>query len=115
MIRANCRERFTGADFDFVVRTLARSPTESVSLIDLLSDSETRDAVLDNPRLVDAILSNPTHLRISSHFYFYVLTRHVLQQAGIGDRKLCDYIGSLLEAFSRTSLLRSPHVCGESV
>lgn len=115
MVRANCRERFTGADFDFVIRILARSPTESVSLVDLLSDSETRDAVLDNPRLVDAILSNPAHLQISSQFYFYVLARHVLQQAGIGDRKLSDYIGSLLETFSRTSLLRSPHASGESV
>jgi len=115
MIRANCRERFTGTDFDFVVRTLARSPVESVSLVDLLSDGETRDAVLDNPRLVDAILSNPAHLQISSQFYFYVLARHVLQQAGIGDRKLSDYVGSLLETFSRTSLLRSPHAPGESV
>jgi len=115
MIRANCRERFTAADFDFVVRTLARSPNESVSLVDLLSDGETRDAVLDNPRLVDAILSNPAHLRISSQFYFYVLARHVLQQAGIGDRKLSDYVGSLLETFSHASLLRSPHVSDESV
>jgi hypothetical protein len=105
MIRANCRERFTAADFDFVVRTLARSQSDSVSLVDLLSDSETRDSVLDHPRLVDAILSNPGHLRISSQFYFYVLARHVLQQAGINDRKLCDYVGSLLETFSRTSRL----------
>ena len=74
-----------------------------------------RDSVLDNPRLVDAILSNPAQLRISSQFYFYVLARHVLQRAGIGDRKLCDYVGSLLETFSRTSLLRTPHVSGESV
>ena len=115
MIRANCRSRFTAADFDFVVRTLARSPTESVSLVDLLSDAETRDSVLDNPRLIEAILSSPAHLHISSQFYFYVLARHVLQQAGIGDRKLCDYVGSLLERFSQTSLLRTPHVCGESV
>src|SRR5262249_31214945 len=100
---------------DFIVRTLARSPNESVSLVDLLSDRETRDAVLDNPRLVEAILSNPAHLRISSQFYFYVLARHVLQQAGIGDRKLSDYIGSLLETFSHSNLLRSPHVSSESV
>ena len=99
VIRANCRERFTAADFDFVVRTLARSSTEHVSLVDLLSDCETRDAVLDSPRLIDAILSNAGHLRISSQFYFYVLARHVLQAAGINDRKLCDYVGSLLEAF----------------
>ena len=109
MIRANCRERFTAADFDFVVRTLSRSATDHVSLVDLLSDAETRDSVLDNPRLVDAILSNAGHLHISSQFYFYVLARHVLQRAGINDRKLCDYIASLLEAFSRASVLRAPH------
>jgi hypothetical protein len=106
MIRANCRARFTAADFDFIVRTLGRSQTDQVSLVDLLSDIETRDSILDHPRLVDAILNHCGHLRISSQFYFYVLARHVLQQGGIGDRKLCDYIGSLLETFSRASRLQ---------
>ena len=114
VIRANCRARFTAADFDFVVRTLARSQKDHVSLVDLLADADTRDNVLDHPRLVDAILSNANHLTISSQFYFYVLARHVLQQAGITDRKLCDYVGSLLETFSRANLLRSPHVPNES-
>ena len=103
MIRANCRERFIASDFDFVVRTLARSQPDHVSLVDLLSDSETRDSVLDNPRLVEAILCHAGHLSISSQFYFYVLARHVLREAGINDRKLCDYIASLLETFSRIS------------
>ncbi|MDP9004802.1 MAG: hypothetical protein M3N12_08425 [Verrucomicrobiota bacterium] len=110
MIRANCRERFTAADFDFVVRTLARSRTDHVSLVELLSDAETRDSVLDSPRLVDAILSNAGHLRISSHFYFYVLARHVLRAVGIVDRKLCDYVASLLETFSRVNDLATPHL-----
>ena len=115
MIRANCRARFTAADFDFVVRTLARSQTDHVSLVDLLTDLETRDSILDHPRLVEAILCHTGHLRISSQFYFYVLARHVLQQAGIKDRKLCDYVASLLETFSRASLLRAPHAAGDSV
>src|SRR5215475_10912066 len=106
MIRANCRARFTAADFDFIVRTLARSQTDQVSLVDLLSDVETRDSILDHPRLVDAILNHCGQLRISSQFYFYVLARHVLQQGGIGDRKLCDYVASLLETFSRSSRLQ---------
>src|SRR5438309_1325095 len=108
MIRSNCRARFTAADFDFIVRTLARSRCDSVSLVDLLSDSETRDSILDHPRLVETILSNTGHLHISSQFYFYVLARHVLRQAGIADRKLSDYIGSLLETFSRTNRLEAP-------
>jgi hypothetical protein len=103
MIQANCRARFTAADFDFVVRTLARSQSESVSLVDLLAHSDTRDSVLDSPRLVSAILSNAGQLHISSHFYFFVLARHVLREAGINDRKLSDYIGSLLETFSRAN------------
>ncbi|HEX8679054.1 MAG TPA: hypothetical protein VF683_03805 [Chthoniobacterales bacterium] len=113
MIRANCRERFTASDFDFVVRTLARSQTDSVSLGELLSDCETRDSVLDNPRLVAAILSSARHLSISSQFYFYVLARHVLREAGINDRKLCDYVASLLETFSRMNGLQAPHVTDE--
>ncbi len=110
MIQANCRARFTAADFDFIVRTLARSQVESVSLVDLLADAETRDAVLDSPRLVDAILSAGGQLRISSQFYFYVLARRVLRDAGLTDRKLCDYVGSLLEKFSRANFLRGPQV-----
>ena len=112
MIRANCRARFTAADFDFIVRTLARSQTDQVSLVDLLSDVETRDSILDHPRLVDAILNHCGHLRISSQFYFYVLARHVLQQGGIGDRKLCDYVASLLETFSRAKQLLAPQTSG---
>jgi hypothetical protein len=112
MIRANCRARFTAADFDFIVRTLARSQTDQVSLVDLLSDVEARDSILDHPQLVDAILNHCGHLRISSQFYFYVLARHVLQQGGIGDRKLCDYVASLLETFSRAKQLRAPQTAG---
>src|ERR1700730_16208749 len=107
MIRENCRARFLAAAFDFVVRTLARSQNDHVSLVDLLSDSDTRDSVLDHPRLVDAILSGTEQLHISSQFYFYVLARHVLQQASINDRKLCDYIASLLETFSRANQLHN--------
>lgn len=113
MIQANCRARFTAADFDFVVRTLARSQTDHVSLADLLSDAETRDTVLDSPRLVEAILSSAAQLHISSHFYFYVLARHVLRDVGITDRKLCDYVASLLETFSRVNGLQAPHMSAE--
>src|SRR5438094_3432368 len=108
MIQANCRARFTAADFDFVVRTLARSQSESVSLVDLLSDSETRDSVLDSPRLVEAILCNDRQLRISSQFYFYVLARYVLRDAGIRDRNCAVLVVSFLKIFSRANFLRGP-------
>jgi hypothetical protein len=106
MIQANCRDRFTADDFQFVVGVLSRR--NAVSLTELLTDAETRDTILDHEQLMEAILCRPAHLPISPQFYFYVLSRHVLKSSGIDDRRLTDYIASLLEAFSRTARLRSP-------
>src|SRR6266403_1064334 len=86
----------------------AASPVCWSRPIDLACHRRIRSSpcVPDDPRLVDAILKHCGHLRISSQFYFYVLARHVLQQGGIGDRKLCDYVASLLETFSRANRLQ---------
>lgn len=113
MIQANCRARFTAADFDFVVRTLSQSQRDRVSLVDLLTEENERDQVLDHERLVRAILSQNGQLAISPQFYFYILARHVLRQAGLEDRRLCDYVGSLLDQFSRTAQLRAPSGNGD--
>ena len=108
MIRANCRDRFTAEDFSFNVRTLGKSRADSVSLTELLSDQETRDSILDHDLLFQAILTETAQLAISPQLYFYILTRHVLKESGIPDRRLCDYIASLLETFSRSARLKSP-------
>jgi len=108
MIKANCRDRFTVQDFDFVVRTLARSEKESVTLGDLLTDAETRDALLDSPKLVEAMLEGAAPLSISPQFYFYVLLRRVLKDTGLDDRMVSDYVASLLATFSDSARMRSP-------
>jgi hypothetical protein len=108
MITANCRDRFTAEDFDYVVQTLARSEQESVSLVKLLTDSEARDALLDHPRLFQSLLEDGAPLRISPQLYFYVLTRHVLKETGLEDRGLSDYVAALLERFADRARMRSP-------
>jgi hypothetical protein len=108
MIKANCRERFTAADFDFVVRTLSRSERDSVNLVDLLTDDEARDSILDSPRLVESLLADGTPLTISPQLYFYILLRHVLKDTDLGDRDVSDYLASLLETFSQTARMKSP-------
>jgi hypothetical protein len=112
MIKANCRDRFTAEDFNFVVKTLGKSQRDGVSLTELLTDAEARDLILDHGALMDAVLSSEAHLSISPQFYFYVLTRHVLKEAGLVDRRLTDYIASLLETFSRTARMKSPGAAG---
>ncbi|MEQ1860922.1 MAG: hypothetical protein ABMA13_13385 [Chthoniobacteraceae bacterium] len=108
MITANCRDRFTAEDFDFVVATLARDEKDGVSLVELLTDADTRDAILDHPRLLATVLEDGAPLRISPQLYFYILTRHVLKETGIESRPLSDYVASLLETFSDRARMRSP-------
>jgi hypothetical protein len=108
MITANCRDRFTAADFDFVVSTLARSERDSVNLVDLLTDAEARDSILDSPRLFQTILERGAPLSISPQLYFYILIRHVLKETGLNDRGVSDYVASLLETFSQTARMKSP-------
>lgn len=110
MIQANCRSRFTAEDFSYIVRILSHSPASAVSLVDLLSDHETRDAILDHERLRDAVLSDVGNLAISPQLYFYVLTRAVLKDTALHDRAIADYLASLLTAFSKSSQMESP--CG---
>ena len=108
MIKANCRDRFTAADFDFVVRTLGRSESDAISLVTLLTDADARDAVLDDPKLVAAVLEPAAALSISPQLYFYILIRHVLKETGLNDRTVSDYVASLLENFSQTARMQSP-------
>ncbi len=108
MIKANCRDRFTADDFDFVVKTLSRSERDSITLGDLLTDEEARDAILDHPRLFQTVLEHHGPLSISPQLYFYILIRHVFKETGLTDPAVSDYVASLLECFSQTARLRSP-------
>jgi len=108
MIQPNCRARLTGEDFNFIVRTLAKSPGNKVSLVELLTDTGARDQILDHDQLVRAVLEGPGNLTISPQFYFYILARIVLKRSGIDDRTLTDYVASLLETFSQIRQLRAP-------
>jgi hypothetical protein len=113
MITPNCRERLTADDFDFIVRSLARSRRDSATLIELLTDSETRDSILDSDLLFEAVLEAGAPLRISPQFYFYIVLRHVLKQHHVTSRETCDYLASLLETFSRTERMRAPGGAGD--
>jgi hypothetical protein len=84
------------------------SPQDSTTLVDLLTDDEARDAILDHPLLFERILEHGAPLHISPQFYFYVLIRHVLKETGLADCATSDYVASLLERFSTQVQMRSP-------
>jgi hypothetical protein len=108
VIQANCRAQFTADDFSFVVRTLARSQKDAVSLVSLLSDEAERDTILDHDLIYESVVDSTGCLQVSAAFYFYVLTRRVLRRVSLDERVLTDYVAAVLLAFSRTSQLRGP-------
>jgi hypothetical protein len=105
MIQPNCRVQFTAEDIEFIMQVLGKKEDEA-SLVSLLTDPETRDLILDNDALFHALLEQRGCLRVSSHFYFYILVRHVLRQSGLEDRAVADYVAEVLAEFSREERTR---------
>ena len=100
LIQPNCRIQFTADDLDFISNTLANSTGDRNVLVELLSDNETRDLILDDEKLFHALLELRGCLRVSNRLYFYVIVRNVLKQAGLDDRQVADYTAELLAEFS---------------
>lgn len=88
-----------------MVKTLAKSPGDSVGLVELLSDEAERDAILDHEMLYRSVLEHVGCLQLSPSFYFYILTRRVLLKAGLDHRALTDYVAAVLSAFAHTNQL----------
>jgi hypothetical protein len=113
MVYANCRAQFSVLDFNFMVNALSRTARERVSLVELLSDPEILDHMLDHEALLRAVLDRTDQLNISQQFYFYVLTRHILLRHGITDRMVADYVAALLLHFSSTANVYQPQTAAE--
>lgn len=101
VIRPNCRIQFTAEDIDFVLSVLGSKAGTAATLVQLLADEDTRDLILDDESLLRAVLEHRNCLRLSSHFYFYILVRHSFRRSGLKDRPLADYVASVLATFGR--------------
>ena len=101
MIQSNCRAQFAAEDIEFVVSVLGRKIGDTECLVQLLSDQDSRDLILDDEELLNALLERGGCLRVSSRFYFYVLVRQVFRRSGIGDRAVADYVAEVLSEFAR--------------
>ncbi len=106
VIQPNCRVRFTAEDVDFIVAVLGGKTGGAECLVKLLADENTRDLILDDEALFQALLEQNRCLRLSSHFYFYILVRRVLRRAGIEDRSVADYVAEVLAEFSQADRSR---------
>ena len=101
VIQPNCRMQFTAEDIEFILGVLGPKSSAADSLVKLLADEEARDLILDDESLFRALLEQRGCLRVSTHFYFYVLVRRVFKRSGIEDRQVADYVAEVLAEYSR--------------
>jgi len=106
MIQPNCRVQFAAEDIEFIRSVLGGQPRNTECLVKLLADEGSRDQILDDEALFHALLERRGCLRVSTHFYFYVLVRHVFARSGINDRAVADYVAEVLTEFARTERAR---------
>ena len=106
VVRPNCRVQFTPEDIEFILSVLGPKAGPAESLLQLLGDEASRDLILDDESLLHAVLEHRNCLRISTHFYFYILVRHSLRRSDLKERPLADYVASVLSEFSQTDRTR---------
>jgi hypothetical protein len=99
MILANLRERITNSDVELVIELLSRG--DALHKQELVRTAETRgiDVLLDAPALPELLRAAPRLEQPSAPLFIYVAVRHALRGCGIDDRRLSDYLGSLLYEF----------------
>jgi hypothetical protein len=106
VIQPNCRVQFAAEDIDFIVSVLGRKIGTADCLVKLLADEESRDVILDDDALFRALLERGGCLRVSTHFYFYILVRQVFLRSDIRDRAVADYVAEMLAEFARAERSR---------
>src|SRR5438874_4773878 len=106
VIQPNCRVQFAAEDVDFILSVLGNKIETADCLVKLLADEESRDLILDDEALFHALLERRGCLRVSTHFYFYILIRHVFRRSDIQDRAVADYVAEVLTEFSSAERAR---------
>src|SRR6266446_1124930 len=101
VIQPNCRGQFTAEDIDFILSVLRPKVGNAECLFKLLTDEGSRDLILDDEDLLRAVLEHRSCLRISTHFYFYILVRQVFRRSRIMERGVADYVAEVLTEFSQ--------------
>jgi hypothetical protein len=99
MILPNVRASFGRNEAGTVVRLLAGGEDGAQEKVSDRLREEGLDALLDDPRTLNAVLT--AEHSASSALVFYLLVRHALLESGIDDRVLADYISAILVAFGR--------------
>jgi hypothetical protein len=99
MILANARQCLTRDDAQLALRLVARGSAHEYDEAERRLRDSGVDTLLDDPRLLAALMATPQGAHASLPLFAYVLVRHALRDAGADDRSMADYVASILLHF----------------
>ncbi|HSH46913.1 MAG TPA: hypothetical protein VK966_13795 [Longimicrobiales bacterium] len=99
MILPNVRASFGRSEAGTILGLLAGGDSVIRERVDDQLRDQGLDALLDDPRTLNAVLTADHDVR--PPLVFYLLVRHALLESGIDDRVLADYLAALLLEFGR--------------
>jgi hypothetical protein len=99
MILANVRDSLTRDDAQLAVHLLARTGVGRPDDAEAMLREGGIDALLDDSRLLGALIQQPLGGHASLPLFCYVVVRHALRGVGEDDRTLADYVAAILVHF----------------
>lgn len=93
------RQRLTRNDAQFALSLLAQGVSAERETLEATLREKGLDAILDDPRLADALLERPAAAHASLPLLIHVLVRRALRDADEGDRGLADFVSSIVLHF----------------
>jgi hypothetical protein len=107
MILPTIRASFGRSDARQLVELLGRRDPELREAARRRLDEEGADSLLDDPRVRNALLTDP-EVGVAPSVVFYVLIRQALLEAGVDDRATADFVASVVMAFGQAGRAYRP-------
>ena len=101
MILPNVRAGFGPDEIGFLLAALSEGRSADRQRIESRIGSEGLDAVLDDPRTLNAVMSGGGVSGAPLRLACYLLVRHALLEHGLENRTLADYVAALMFEFGR--------------
>ncbi len=99
MLVANVRSRFSRADAQLAIALLEQSGDSEAATSEARLRDDGLDSILDDPRLLHALLATRLGSCASEPLFLYVVARHAMLQSGEDEVMLADYAASILLHF----------------
>lgn len=99
MILGNVRRRLGRDDAQLALRLVSKGSEEELACSERVLRDEGLDALLDDPRLPDALVESRQGCNASLPLFSYVVVRHALRRLGENDRGIADYVAAILLEF----------------